>query len=130
MDESMKFCEQHFSRMNSALEERGLSGFIASDANVAASRLQSQAGLDGEIKRENFEPLMGMQVAIIQNSIESIGNETFADNPDGSDRCLLCHLIATCNCGRVEECGFQKWITYAANDMVDVAKGLGLVGAS
>jgi hypothetical protein len=125
----MRFCENHWNGMKKALEDRGLSSFIATSGETAASRVESQAETH-EVKRENYEPLMGMQMAIIHNAIGTLGIETFADNPDGSDRCLLCYLIANCTCGRGDECSYYKWTDYAANDMLDLAKDLGLVGAS
>lgn len=124
----MKFCQQHWDKLRDAINARGLGQFVASSGDEATRRMAAELDSKG-VKRTTFEPLMGAFWAISSNAISAAGLEIMAPNEDGTDRCPLCFLLASCSCG-LDPCPFATWIDRAADDQRAHAVQLGLLGAS
>jgi hypothetical protein len=120
----MKICQEHWNRLRTAIEERGLSHFVAKDGKVAANNMVAE--LQGANTKENYDPLMAANFAIWGNALECWGIEMMT-----SDACPLCALdkhAAECT---EESCNKQSgsdWIRFAADGQFKVAQELGLLG--
>ena len=124
----MRFCDTHWEEIRHEIETRGLNQFIAKSGEEALAR--TVAELKDGYSKATFEPLMYAHNAIVANAMEIFGMEIMEDNADGSSRCPLCHVISNCNCKLGEGCHFRAWPKRAADDALDEAKNLGLVGGA
>lgn len=115
----MKFCRPHWEELKKAVDERGLTPFIASSGAEAVKRMTGESA--------KFEPLMYAHNAIVSNAMGVAGLVLMENNDDGSERCPICFLVAACQCGKGADCPFNTWITKAADDALEGAKHHGLV---
>lgn len=115
----MKFCQEHWEALKKAIDERGLTPFVAADGAEAVKRMTGES--------PKFEPLLHAHNAILSNTLRIAGLEVMAPNEDGTERCPLCFLIGRCDCGRGEECPFRSFITKAADEALEGAKHFGLI---
>ena len=68
----MRFCEDHWTRLRDAIEQRELGHLVAADGQrVAASLTQELAA--GKPSPATFEPLMAAHWAIASNALHIIG---------------------------------------------------------
>jgi hypothetical protein len=100
----MKFCEAHFAGLRKAIDERGLTQFVAQSGRECAARLVRQ-GTEG-ITLETFEPLIGVHNQIIAVALDVVGPDVMQLDATGNHRCPLCFMAEvhdkTCrkpNCG-------------------------------
>jgi len=121
----MRFCSTHWAKLRDAIAERGLSSLIADSGQDVATKLRREA--EEGMTIDTFEPLMGAHNAIVRNTLGVTGISVMHPNEDGSDRCPLCYLTAeherhctdpTCTAD------FETWIGRAADDQLNVWKGL------
>lgn len=121
----MKFCTKHWERLRQAIDERGLTSFVAhTEADVAR---KTAAGVSAATA---FDPLLGAHNAIVANALHAVGMELLTLRPDGSEWCPICFLL-TCECGRPEcPVEFEGWIDRAADDAVEAARALNLIAVS
>lgn len=121
----MKICDPHWQQLKQAIDERGLTPFVAKDGEHAAENMIAQ--LQGEDTKENFDPLMSATCMIWSNSLEAFGIEII--QPDAP--CPLCLLDKHAKECTEEDCNKQSgtdWIGFAADGQVEAAKELGLLG--
>ncbi len=112
----MKFCPTHWSELRQAIEARGLGALVAKSGGELAECMQAGG----------FEPLMVAHNAIVSNIALAVPDAVF-NNDEG---CPLCVVINGCPCTEGEACPFRKWIGFAADDMLAIAKEKGLVSSS
>ncbi len=114
----MKFCQVHFDRLKAEISDRGLWKFVAQNAEEANRRMRA-----GE-----FEPLIGAVALMVRNAIDEGGEEVTHDNDDGSSRCPICFLNASCSCG-LPDCSSScdHWFGCAADMAFEEAKRLNLL---
>jgi hypothetical protein len=117
----MRMCQEHWDRLRSEIDTRGLSVLVPSDGANAAERFAK--GVEGDDTIGTFDPLMYAHMAILSHATELIGIAALMDNEDGSERCPLCFLNDyhehTCTgCDRPRVNGFTSppddWIVKAA----------------
>lgn len=109
----MKFCQDHHDKLKKAIDDRGLTRFIAKDGKTAFDLTVRQLQRTDESKGD---PLLNAYWAIVNNALSVIGLDLMAQNADGSDKCPIC-VLKTCGCsdpGCAER--FEKWIEHAADD--------------
>jgi hypothetical protein len=147
----MSFCQDHWDRLRAAIEERGLSGLIATSPEAAVAQ-QSAAIERGKMDATTFDPLMDAHWAIFNNAMNTVARAggdplylmaggqpedpvtEFAEAEGRTwPRCPLCYLglahELTCNderCTLPKEDGYAWMIDQAASDALDKAKELGL----
>jgi hypothetical protein len=63
----MKFCQPHWDKMRAAVDARGMTPLLADSGEEMATRLERQIS-DGETTIDNFDPLMDMHWAILNNT--------------------------------------------------------------
>jgi hypothetical protein len=111
----MKFCMPHWEALRKAIDDRGLYSLVATSGTEVVSKMVGESS-DG-VSVDSFDPLMGAHNA---------------PNPDGTDRCPLCFLnqdhVAHCEDPTCElgATGFDAWIDRAADEQLNVWKGLKL----
>jgi hypothetical protein len=125
----MKFCKSHWDELRKALDDRGLMNLVAKDSQQLMDKMAKEIA-DGQPSAATFDPLIGAHNAILSNALDIVGLDLMMPNDDGSDKCPLCYAITNCRCNRGDECDFRKWIDYAADEQLQVAKDLGSVGLS
>ncbi len=108
----MKICQQHWNELKTALDERGLTKFIAPDSKSVINEMVK------ELKHEpvKFEPLLAANFAIWRNAIDGGGLYLMY-----GDLCPLCELEAHTTVQA------SNWINHAADDQYNKAKELGLI---
>lgn len=76
----MRFCEDHWTRLREAIEERGLGHLIAQGGELAAAQFADQlkrvAEGEPETTAVNYDPLMASHWAIINNVLSTIPQAT------------------------------------------------------
>lgn len=128
----MRFCQEHWDALRSAIRERGLYDLVAKDGAIAAENLQAEA--EGRDTLANYDPLMAAHWAIINNAMGAVGppNAMYLmsnDEPQADEDgrkwpvCPLCYLnqahALTCTdpaCTLDRERGYDMWIDRAADD--------------
>jgi len=128
----VRFCEAHWGALREAVLERGLSRFIAADTRTLMAKLEAGKGTHPQAKSSSFEPLFSAFLSIMSRFV-SIGAEGALEdhNPDVSPRCPLCFANqehkAVCT---QQGCSFtfDSWIAGAADEQLERAKSLGLLG--
>ena len=127
----MKFCERHWGMLHKEVEDKGLTQFVAPTGEEAFKRMT--ADLDNkEFTRSTFDPLMGAHNAIMSNVLGAVGLGIFNETED-LQHCPLCFAQTEHddNC-QMSGCNqnFDNWIKKAVEDQMEIAKSLGLLGAS
>lgn len=151
----MGICQDHWDRLRTDIEERGMGRFVAPSGIIAAEQMKAQLESPrGEATPVSFDPLQGAFWAILTNAgnmLSSFGSGTalyvMTDGPEDTiegrgapydgrkyPRCALCYLNLahemTCTdarCTLPKENGYDWMLDRAADDQLDKAKELGLV---
>lgn len=122
----MKICDAHWTELRKAIDDRGLTRFIAKDGEIAAKNMSAQ--IQGTDTEENFDPLMSAVFAIWGNSLEAFGLDIMKQDAP----CPLCVLDKHVKECTDEGCTMKQsgsdWIRFAADGQMDVATELGLLG--
>lgn len=113
-------CKEHWSELRERIAERGLNSFVATSGEEAARRM-----VEG-----GFDPLMGAHNRILENCLRIGGLGVMFASDGGQDVCMLCRLIESCECGRGDQCPYKLFTTRAADEALERAKELGLLGAT
>ena len=140
----MRFCEDHWTSLRAALDERGLTNLIAESGEAATTKLRR--ALEGEDSIDSYEPLEEAIYAIVANvaaTIEACGNDPFylmttgpehsVEGCDGFEdrtwpRCPVCYLNlvheVSCDgdrtkCNLPRTTGYDWMITRAAEDTLE-----------
>lgn len=131
----MRFCQRHWDRLRAAIDERGLTPFIAKDGGQAMSNMLTE--LQGG--EHVFDPLMGAHWAIANNAMAGTpaGLSLLQPNEDGTPRCPLCYINGErhrhaqedpANFERADDTEFySEWIERAADDQREKAIKLGKI---
>lgn len=122
----MKLCMPHWNELRDKIIAHGMQSLVAKTGRDAHARVVD--GLENGGKPTNFDPLMSANNMIWSNALSVGGLGIMADNEDGTERCPICWLVASCPCGRGDACPFLTWTTRAADDAKAQAINLGLVG--
>jgi hypothetical protein len=127
----MKFCADHWGKLEAAICARGLRQFVASSGQEAIHRMATELADDSKEKeRSTFEPLIAAHFCIIGNVLNVVGLAVMA--PNGSDKCPLCFIQTEhdAHCKATDCIPYETWIDRAADDQLARAKELGLVGSA
>lgn len=119
----MKICANHWTELKTAIDRRGLSGFIAKDGEEAIRKITSSFGND----KDSFDPLIQANVAIWSNAIEAFGEDINTENAP----CPLCTMdyhAATCKDAECNNETGADWIKFAADEQLEIAREMGLLG--
>jgi hypothetical protein len=138
----VKFCQDHWNSLRSAIDERGLTALVADSGEKAAANLASELA-DGQTI-DNYDPLMSAHFAIASNAMGFIANGggnplvIMAPPPDHPEwGCPICYLnwvdaeheqlCADPSCPRAGEppTDFAWMIDRAADDQVEAWKAMG-----
>lgn len=68
----MRFCDAHWDRLRTKIEERGLAHLIAPSAVIAADQFSDQVAKE-DLTPANFDPLMNAHWAILNNVLDLLG---------------------------------------------------------
>lgn len=109
----MQFCQPHWEELKAAIDQRGLSQFIARSGEEAIEHTVRE--LQGQDTVVDFEPLLMANNMLWNLSMNVIGLEMMAVNEQGAHRCPVCELK-----------NFD-YITAAANGVLADAKTRGLI---
>lgn len=127
----MRICMDHWAKLKTAIEQRGLMPLVAGSGVEAAGRMA--AASRGVVTLENFEPLLQANMAILGDAIENFSSfgldpSILFNPPDGWPECPICHLNklaqfhdANCTnpeCKFVRGQTFDGWIDRAAEDQL------------
>lgn len=146
----MRFCQDHWNQLRAAIDERGLTPFIAKNGEIAVQQVARQ--LQGDTGKATFDPLMSAHWAIAGNVNEFLasahmnplyllsgGPEAPVEGYPGYEgrtwpRCPLCYInlahevSCTNQACRLPKVGGYDWmITRAADDALAQARNFGLV---
>lgn len=121
----MKCCDKHWQMIRTALDERGLTPFVAKSGEEAAARMQRAAD-EGETK-DTFEPLIGINIMLMDNALRFWG--ITAVQGDGCPVCMAMESAKNCTCGKSHdpESIEKHWTIGPADCALERAKQLGLV---
>lgn len=138
----MKFCDEHWSMLRTAIDDRGLGHLVSQSGDQAAARITSQLELGQS--QHNFDPLVNAHFAIISNVMKIMSNVginplyLFNDQvhaPEGRNDCPLCEMnwlhrdgCVDPRCVLDKERGYDRFIGYAADEQLQEARRLKLVG--
>lgn len=114
----MKFCQTHWDELRAAIEERGLTKFVADGGEELARRIQKELD-DKKTSAETFDPLMHAWSMISTNAVRAGGPHLLT-----GDYCPLCEVEK--NRVALGE-GAKDWIRHASDGVLDYAKTLGLI---
>ncbi len=105
--------------LKDAVEERGLSKYVAKDGVEAARRL-----VVGE-----FDPLMGAHNRILENVVQMMGSAVLL-----TSGCPLCEIskwhTEGCKDPSCAVTSYDHWVDKAADESLEVARERGLLGAN
>ena len=122
----MKICDAHWQDLKKAIDDRGLTRFIAKDGEAAAKAMASQ--IQGGDEKESYDPLMGANFAIWGNALEVWGPGMMQEGAP----CPLCLLDKHAKECAEPDCQFKQtgadWVTLAADAQMEYATELGLLG--
>lgn len=132
----MKFCTGHWHRLRKAVDDRGLTPFIANDGRTAIAQMVKQIETRDDTKA-TFDPLISAHWAIVGNVMDTLGR---AGEPSAAlhmltgDICPLCEINEaheqTCSdpsCRLDKKAGYDWMIDRAAEDALGKARAYGLV---
>jgi hypothetical protein len=138
----MKFCQSHWEAVRTAIDERGLTPFIAKDSQVAAAQIAKQVQ-EWRSGKDTFDPLMAAHWNIATNAMLTLQragvNPLYLMTEDsaaaaGRSTCPLCELNyvhkQSCkdpSCTLDIERGYDWMIARAADDALAQARDYGLV---
>jgi hypothetical protein len=105
----MKFCDKHWGELREAIKANGLAERVAASGAELKERLQAVPD------PTDSDPLFGTFLMIAAHAVEVCGAEAMVNNPDGSERCVLCWIPSVCPCGKPACCDW--WIPDAARAM-------------
>lgn len=152
----MKFCQRHWDELRNKIDDRGLSHLVAKDGRTATRQMQQQVQ-EREVTRESFDPLMAAHWAIAGNVMKFLdgagmnplylmsgGDEDKVDARYGPKyegrtwpRCPLCYInlahevsCTDSKCTLPKENGYDWMLDRAADDALDTARRLKVVGAA
>ncbi|MCB1463250.1 MAG: hypothetical protein KDJ90_12685 [Nitratireductor sp.] len=110
----MQICQDHWTALRQAIDEKGLSHLVAKSGEEAVHALRQQ--LAGDQAPAHFDPLMNANWAIFAAFMEDAGPEAL-----GFDGCPLCVVE------QHQEGLAAEWIDGASGDQLDAARQMQLV---
>lgn len=129
----MKFCQDHWDKLKTALTDLGLGAFVANSEDELGRKLSAQADAPGGVPAKGtFDPLLNAFMAITSRALEVCGLGLMIElQTPGNSECPLCFMQHHHELGcKIDGCTFtyEAWIGYAAKDQLDYAKSIGLMG--
>lgn len=146
----MRFCQAHWEKLRSAIDDRKLTPFIAKNGQTAIMQLAKQ--LDGDDGKATFDPLMSAHWAITNNVMSFLdhgglnslylmieGPEDPITGYPGHEgetwpRCPICYINVahelSCthpSCKLDKKGGYDWMIVRAADESLERARKYGLV---
>lgn len=114
----MRFCGPHWAGLREQIASRGLADLVAPSGEQLVRNLAIEDVRGPSIA--TFDPLMFAHMAILDQAM-ALSLDLFMPNPDGSERCPICHSQARHD----RECvspsctafgtGFDKWMERGAD---------------
>lgn len=121
----MKLCQDHWGQLRAAINERGLTKYVASDSEAAVERLKSQLQ-PGEPEHAGFEPLINANFAICGNALEMGGAYLVLSSQDnGEPYCPICEASKKLD-PESPQSKPEWWINNAADEQLTKARTLKL----
>jgi len=121
----MKICSDHWAELRTAIDERGLSGFIAKDGEEAVKRLTSSLADSNAL--DAFDPLIMANIAIWGNALTAFGPDITKEDAPCPLCCMDDHAKNCTDVGCNNETG-ADWIKFAADEQLENARQMGLMG--
>ncbi len=87
----MKYCQPHWDRLRSAIEQRGMGHLTARSGEEAMMRFEEE--VIGQATKHTFDPLMACHNRVVERATQRFGLALFAPNEDGSEKCPVCLLL-------------------------------------
>lgn len=149
----MKFCQSHWEKLRAAIDQRGLTAFVAKDGTVAVAQMAKQVE-ENRSGKDTFDPLMSAHWSVSGNVFDMLGRAGMnplylmcGDEEEVVDatlypaykgrrwsRCPLCYINLahelSCTdqaCKLDREAGYDWMIDRAADDALTQARDYGLV---
>lgn len=111
----MKMCMDHWTKLRTAIDTRGLSALVSESGEEAMSNLLDEANRGPTL--DNFDPLLTAHNAIFANSVHIDPHLALLDE------CPLCHLNHhhddACQIQGCKGTPFEGWIDAAADEAAD-----------
>jgi hypothetical protein len=120
----MKFCTEHWDKLRTAIDERGLGQLVAKSGEAAAQQIAAQ--LNGSEDAKDYDPLMAAYWAITANSIKAFGLDSMRED-FGCPLCELDKHAAECKDESCPKYTGAAWIGFAADGQRSIAEELGLI---
>lgn len=117
----MKMCSDHWEKMRTAIQERGLYHRVAVDGKAAVDRVVAE--LKGTATKETYDPLMSMNNMFFARALECGGLYLMTVKPDGTEYCPLCEVGL--HLGSAEP---DEWIKSCADSILTHCKENNLQG--
>lgn len=116
----MRICQEHWGRLRTAIEERGLASLISGDGHKLMDKLQSELAQGGQTV-ETYDPLSNANFAIWSNALERGGPYLMGQKENGEHYCPICESV--------EHGGPDAdwWINSAADEQREKALAMGLI---
>ncbi len=136
----MRLCPTHAAHLEAALHTEGVAA-LQREVEVTCSfdpRKQSftaavalpSNGLLIRPRSRAFDPLEAALVVIGVNALKATHGHAGEPNDDGSERCPVCFLLLTCDCGETATCAWSKLVPLAARSTRKMAEQIGLLRGS
>jgi hypothetical protein len=87
----MQFCTAHWNKLRAAIEQRGLTGLVATSGEQAAKQMVDQLE-EKKVTKQNFDPLMAAHNMIFSRAMDMVGLALMVDDEDGTPRCPICFV--------------------------------------
>jgi hypothetical protein len=121
----MKICAEHWEKLRTAIDDRGLTFLVAKDGAKAAQQLTNQ--INGSEAKEDYDPLMSAYWAITANAVRTFGVDSMRED-FGCPLCALDTHAAECKDEGCPKYTGADWIGLSADGQLSIAKEMGLIG--
>lgn len=121
----MNFCLEHWDALRKRIDDRGLGQYVARAEQATRILNEVMSGAkDEDTDPSVFEPMLSASMAYFINVFEVVGVAMLDPDPGtGKPPCPVCVR------GRRVPAEAEEWLDIAANEQLEKAKKLGLVGA-
>jgi hypothetical protein len=114
----MKWCDDHWAKLRDAIDEVGLSEYVAENAGALAERINLETSLQGPLTAGTMpDPLLASMFAVMDNLARQGGAGMFM-----VDGCPVCYANKAHEEGCTDpDCDFSydQWLMRAAQDCKD-----------
>lgn len=115
----MRFCPNHWDALRAAIEQRGLSGFVADSGEKAMANIERSLE-ENTVTIDSFDPLMGAHWGLVARLSEAAGYPLLF-----IDGCPVClgneEHVKGCQ-DKDCEFTFDTWIELAADEQLSILR--------